>query len=271
MYRVGARGEVMGVCGRFARRVVREWRGRSWRPGGLQGPASGFGCRRTRRVLCRRVAWRTLVRYGLDDHGDRFPALPAEFRPGNSREFRQQHRPDRRHVGYMWRIAPTWDVGIEGDIAWGDGSKTIAGIPGTCCGGIAGVKQDWDGSIRGRFGFLPTPAWLLYATGGIAWQELGIDASCGRPKAAFCSSAHSESVSTTEAGWTLGAGLEVMLRRNWLVRLEYRFADYGHLDHTFFASPAGDRVVMNEALQTQTLLVGFAYKLGPPSQLVAQH
>jgi len=49
------------------------------------------------------------------------------------------------------------------------------------------------------------------------------------------------------------------------------FADYGHLDHTFFASPAGDRVVMNEALQTQTLLVGFAYKLGPPSQLVAQH
>jgi len=45
---------------------------------------------------------------------------------------------------------------------------------------------------------------------------------------------------------------------------------YGHLDHAFFASPAGDRVVMNEALQTQTLLVGFAYKLGPPSPLVAQ-
>src|SRR5713226_3921120 len=96
MYRVGARGEVMGVSGRFARRVVREWRGRSWRPGGLQGPASGFGCRRIRRVLCRPVAWRTLVRYGLYDHGDRFPALPAEFRPGKSREFRRQHRPDRR-------------------------------------------------------------------------------------------------------------------------------------------------------------------------------
>jgi len=68
----------------------------------------------------------------------------------------------------------------------------------------------------------------------------------------------------------VGAGIEVMLRRNWLVRLEYRFADYGRLGHTFFASPPGDRVVMNEALQTQTLLVGFAYKLGPPSPLVAQ-
>ena len=132
-------------------------------------------------------------------------------------------------------------------------------------------KQDWDGSIRGRFGFLPTPAWLLYATGGVAWQGLGIDASCSGPKASFCSTAHSESVSTREAGWTLGAGIEVMLRRNWLVRLEYRLADYGHLDHTFFASPPGDRVVMNEALRTQTLLVGFAYKLGPASPLVAQH
>ncbi len=191
------------------------------------------------------------------------PAIPASFGSSTVRI--------GGYVGYMWRIAPTWVVGIEGDIAWSDGRKTIAGIPGTCCGGIAGVKQDWDGSIRGRFGFLATPAWLLYATGGIAWQELGIDASCGRPKAAFCSSAHSESVSTTEAGWTLGAGLEVMLRRNWLVRLEYRFADYGRLNHTFFASPPGDRVVMNEALQTQTLLVGFAYRLGPPSQLVAQH
>src|SRR5712691_6671025 len=71
---------------------------------------------------------------------------------------------------------PTWAVGIEGDIAWGD-SKSIAAIPGACsrigCGDIAGVQEGWDGSIRGRFGFLLTPAWLLYATGGIAWQGLG--------------------------------------------------------------------------------------------------
>ena len=175
----------------------------------------------------------------------------------------------------MWRIAPTWAVGIEGDIAWGDSSKSIAAIPGTCsrigCGDIAGVKEGWDGSIRGRFGLLLTPAWLLYATGGIAWQGLGIDASCSGQKAAFCSTAHSESVSTTEAGWTFGAGLEVMLRRNWLVRLEYRFSDYGHLDHIFFASPPGDRVVMSEALRTQTLLVGFAYKLNSPSPVVVRH
>jgi opacity protein-like surface antigen len=62
-----------------------------------------------------------------------------------------------------------------------------------------------------------------------------------------------------------------MLRRNLLVQLEYRFSDYGHLDHTFFASPPADRVVMSETLETQTLLVGFAYKLGPASPVVARH
>jgi outer membrane immunogenic protein len=164
------------------------------------------------------------------------------------------------YAGYMWRIAPTWAVGLEGDLAWGDSSKTIAGIPGACCGGTASVKEGWDGSIRGRFGYLITPAWLLYATGGIAWQGIDVDASCGG-KGSFCSSAHNETVSTTQAGWTLGAGLEVMLRRNWLVRLEYRFSDYGHLDHTFFLSPSADRVSMSESLKTQTFLIGFAYKL----------
>jgi outer membrane immunogenic protein len=203
------------------------------------------------------------------------PPSPAKFGPANPASFDSSTARIGGYAGYMWRIAPTWVVGVEGDIAWGDASKSIAAIPGTCspigCGDTAGVKETWDGSIRGRFGFLLTPAWLLYATGGVAWQGFGIDASCSGPKAAFCSTAHSESVSTTEAGWTLGGGLEVMLRRNWLIRLEYRFADYGHMDHTFFASRPGDRVVMSEALRTQTLLVGFAYKLDPPTPAVARH
>ena len=55
-----------------------------------------------------------------------------------------------------------------------------------------------------------------------------------------------------------------MLRHNWLVRLEYRFSDYGRLAHVFFAGIAPDRVAMNQSLKTDTLLLGIAYKLGPP-------
>ena len=203
------------------------------------------------------------------------PPSAVNFGPANPASFDSSTARIGGYVGYMWRIAPPWVVGIEGDIAWGDSSKSVAANPGTCsrigCGDIAGVRETWDGSMRGRFGFLVTPSWLLYTTGGIAWQGVGVEASCIGPKASFCSTAHSESVSSTEAGWTLGAGLEVMLRRNWLVRLEYRFADYGHLGHTFFAGPPADRVVMNESLKTQTLLLGFAYKLGPGASVVAKH
>lgn len=173
------------------------------------------------------------------------------------------------HVGEMWRIAPQWALGIEGDLAWGDSSKTVVGIPGTCCGGIAEVKETWDASIRGRLGLLLTPPWLLYATGGIAWQNVDIDASCG-PTASFCTASHQESVSSLRTGWTIGAGIEVMLRHSWLVRLEYRFSDYGRLAHVFFADAAPDRIAMNQSLKTETLLLGLAYKLGPPAPVIAK-
>ena len=62
-----------------------------------------------------------------------------------------------------------------------------------------------------------------------------------------------------------------MLRRNWLVRLEYHSPTTDIWTTPSLPVPRANRVVMNEALQTQTLLVGFAYKLGPPSPLVAQH
>src|SRR5947207_11385615 len=112
------------------------------------------------------------------------------------------------YLGYIWRVTPSWAVGVEGDLGWGDSSKSSAGIPGTCCAGSASVKEGWDGSIRGRVGYLLAPAWLLYATGGIAWQGIEVNASCGAGKNSFCISTHTESASTTATGWILGAGLE---------------------------------------------------------------
>jgi outer membrane immunogenic protein len=199
------------------------------------------------------------------------PPSPPQFGPANPASFDSSTIRFGGYVGSMWRITPQWAVGVEGDLAAGDSSRSIAGIPGKCCGGSAAVHQGWDGSIRGRAGFLITPAWLVYATGGIAWQSLDLDASCGVTKGPFCSSAHSESLSTVQTGWTLGAGIEVMLRRNWLVRLEYRFSDYGHRDHTFFADVPADRVVMTESLKTQTLLLGVAYKFGGAAPVAAKY
>ena len=128
------------------------------------------------------------------------------------------------YLGYNWQFAPLWVVGIEGDVAWADNSKTLAGIPGTfgptglgvgpgaAALDSSNVKLGWDASLRGRIGFLITPTWLLYATGGAAWQHVDINASCsgmgGTGNASWCVVARDENVSSVKTGWTIGGGIE---------------------------------------------------------------
>lgn len=178
------------------------------------------------------------------------------------------------YIGYNWQIAPLWVVGLEADAAWARNNKTLAGIPGTFGSGGQGVdfgatafdssnvKLGWDGSVRGRVGFLVTPTWLLYATGGVAWQQADINASCNGSlfNSSWCIAVRNETLSKTKAGWTIGGGVETLLWNNWLLRAEYRYADYGNINHTFFADVPVDQVVVTQSLKTNTGLLGLAYK-----------
>jgi outer membrane immunogenic protein len=175
------------------------------------------------------------------------------------------------YFGYNWQLSPLWVVGIEGDIAWANSSKSLGGIPGTF--GTAGtaapasaalndssrVEVGSDGSIRGRLGYLVTPAWLVYATGGIAWQGVEVSATCNGALTSWCVAARSETSSSTQTGWTIGGGLEGMFSGKWLARAEYRYADYGSFNHIFFAGTV-DQVTTNQSLKTHTVLFGLAYK-----------
>jgi outer membrane immunogenic protein len=60
-----------------------------------------------------------------------------------------------------------------------------------------------------------------------------------------------------------------MLWSNWLMRIEYRYADYGTLDFTLFAGSGAcgqgcDTIAAEATLRTHTVLVGLAYKFGGP-------
>jgi outer membrane immunogenic protein len=70
----------------------------------------------------------------------------------------------------------------------------------------------------------------------------------------------------------LGGGIEAMLGGNWLVRAEYRYADFGTINFTdvrictgcTFPAQASPLVVTNALrVTTQTATVGLAYKFGP--------
>jgi outer membrane immunogenic protein len=71
---------------------------------------------------------------------------------------------------------------------------------------------------------------------------------------------------TTKLGWTVGAGIETMLWHNWIVRSEYRYADFGTISNTDTrACPPGNcpsSVVITDTLRlrTQTATLSVAYK-----------
>ena len=134
----------------------------------------------------------------------------------------------------------------------------------------ASVAFGWDGSVRGRFGYLASPTVLVYGTGGIAFQQLSVGATCDGGNGSWCGFTlgivgpqRSESVSTVRAGWTVGAGLEGVLTGNWLGKLEFRYADFGQFDHAFFAGTA-DEVDTSVHAQTYTFLAGIGYKFNGP-------
>lgn len=120
-------------------------------------------------------------------------------------------------VGFNFTSGP-WLFGIEGD--W---SKTDADVgPILACGGNCMTSADWLATLRGRVGFLVSPAALVYATGGAAWADLK-------------STVVGVSQSETAVGWVVGGGFEVKLDSRWSVKGEYLHVE---LDDTLACSAA---------------------------------
>jgi outer membrane immunogenic protein len=180
------------------------------------------------------------------------------------------------YFGYDWQIAPQWLWGLQADFAWGNSSKRNGGVPGTFGSGVAPyalaaaaavdgswVTERWDASVRARVGFLVASPWLIYVTGGVAMQSIEVGASCAGPSApSWCTDIpRYEPVRYARTGFTVGAGTEAALSQSLFARVEYHYAYYGYIDHTFFQNPpAIDDVQTSVKLRTHTLVAGIAYK-----------
>jgi opacity protein-like surface antigen len=186
-------------------------------------------------------------------------AVTPAFIPVNSATFRAG-----TYLGFNVQIAPWLLFGVEGDVAGGNSRKKIAGIPGTDPGSLdqdsASIKQGWDASVRGRLGVLVGPSFLIYGTGGVAWQQFEVTATCTGAFDSWCTDTRGETAAFIKTGWTAGGGVEARLGGNWLGRVEYRYSNFGRVDNEFFAGAPFDRVAMHTApLRTQTVMVGLGY------------
>jgi outer membrane immunogenic protein len=128
-------------------------------------------------------------------------------------------------AGYNWQFGQTV-FGLEADIDW-------ANIRGTgfCTFGCE-TKADWLGTVRGRLGY----AWdrfMPYVTGGLAFGNIQANPAFG-----FAGD------STTNAGWTIGAGVEFALAQNWTAKVEYLHYDLGSFTCTTCA-PVATKVDFN--------------------------
>jgi outer membrane immunogenic protein len=164
------------------------------------------------------------------------------------------------YLGYDWQVFRSWVVGVEADLAWANASRTVPGVVGGTPAPVAGdsttSEMSWDGSLRGRAGFLITPTWLLYGTAGVAWQRIEATTICS---AATCGAlGGTQTDSRVLTGWTAGGGIEGAVYRNWLLRAEYRYADYPKWRHTYFSGFATS--VNDSKVRTQTGLIGIAYR-----------
>lgn len=99
----------------------------------------------------------------------------------------------------------TWLIGLETDFDATGLNESTNNIQ---------TSLPWFGTTRLRAGFLLTPAWLIYGTGGVAYGSAQITAPLGQ-------------VNVSGVGWTAGGGVEYAFGNGWSIGAEYLHV---HLD-----------------------------------------
>jgi len=116
-------------------------------------------------------------------------------------------------IGYNWQTG-AYVFGLEGDIDWTNlkGSFTNAACPAGC-----ETSNSWLATVRGRLGYAIDRV-MPYATGGLAVGDVGATQwGVG-------------SVTNTQVGWTVGAGVEAAVAANWTAKIEYLYVDLGNVN-----------------------------------------
>ncbi len=136
-------------------------------------------------------------------------------------------------AGYNWQPSNLL-LGVEGDIESFRLSGSATSGPVLYHGGAgtftvtSNASTDWLATARGRLGYV-AGTWLFYATGGAAFTNLHGNFSFS--ETAFGGS-EAASLSSSRTGYAVGGGIEASLSRQWSVKAEYLFVDFGTVSTT---------------------------------------
>lgn len=114
-------------------------------------------------------------------------------------------------IGYNWQSGAIV-YGLETDIQYVDAGGSVAWGRYSWWDGRGGGDGAYFGTVRARIGYAFDRT-LVYVTGGLAYGGLNTNPLTGN--------------TTSNAGWTVGGGVEYAFTNNWTAKIEGLYVDTG--------------------------------------------
>jgi len=177
-------------------------------------------------------------------------------------------------AGYNWQTGQ-FVIGAEGDIDWSglrgtNGNRPTGAVGGFICNGpvaaggtgfACGTDNTWLGTVRGRVGIALDNV-LLFGTAGVAFGDVRARIASDPGFGIF------GGATSTQVGWTAGAGVEWGFLPNWSLKGEYRYVDLGSFTcgvQTVAGGSGCDPVnTARVPFHANIGLVGINYRFGGP-------
>ncbi len=176
------------------------------------------------------------------------------------------------HAGYNWQTGALV-LGLEGDFDFsgqqfsGPFGCVVGGVSVGGCAVNATDRVRWLSTLRGRAG-VAFDRWFVYATGGVAWQNLASDGSVTLAGVPGTTAIFSTNV--TKTGFVIGGGVETALWANWTGGVEYLYVDTGTMNvavatlptalNAFLGAPAGSSVTETAHLTDSIVRARVSYR-----------
>ena len=152
------------------------------------------------------------------------------------------------YAGYNFDVGNNVILGADGDFNYANLKKSRSAFDPDMGATVSlESKLQWSGAVRARAGYA-IDRFMPYVAGGVAF---------GNVKTTFQIDGDGYSNSRTMTGWTIGTGLDYAATDNVILRLEYRYTDFGKKNLSFGNA---DNVGTSSKFTTNDIRVGVAYK-----------
>ncbi len=161
--------------------------------------------------------------------------------------------------GYDYQFASRFVAGVFADGDFGDIKGTLQDQNPFFAGSLS-LRDAW--AVGARFGYLLTPAVMTYVNAG--YTNAGFS-SVNMFDTRTSVATQFSTPSFRRDGWFVGGGAEMAVLPNWVVKAEYRLADYGRqtlVDSNGLGGFQSQSITIHPYVQT--FRTGLAYKFNTP-------